>query len=286
MAQQQKAADRKSVKNKIITTAVVCAILAVVAYVLVTFVFFKIETIQVVSVSGDSKVSDYYTADEIINASEIDIGDNMFRLSADKISAEIQQELPYIGSVTIKRKIPSTLNIVVEDTSPAYGIESNGSFILLNSNYKVLGIEDYLPQGAAKIVGVEFSSLDHGKTAVFADESDANRFRTLVDSCAQGGLTNITKYDIENIANINVVINSRITIIFGTMTDLTEKLSLALKTMNKELENNPDVHIIINITDSERSYVRNDTSPLEEDTVDYEEYSMRQETTDNLVAVG
>lgn len=286
MTQQQKAADRNSVKNKIIITAVLCVILAVVVYILITFVLFKTEAIQVVSMSDNAKVSDYYSVDEIINASDVDIGDALFRISEDELSEEIQEKLPYIGSVTIKRKLPSTLKIMVEDTKPAYGISTGNSFILLDKNFKVLGTEDYLPQGAARLEGAEFTSLEFGKKAVFADEGDKSKLDTLVDACANGGITNITKYDIDNIANVNIVVNSRVTVIFGTMTDLAEKISLALKTMGKELENNKDAHIIINVTDSDRSYVRNDTSPLEEDTVDYEEYSKQQEMLDNLVTVG
>lgn len=279
----------KRIKNRILISLSACAILAVVLYILIVFVFFKIEKIQVVSASGDAKPSSYYTDSEIIDTSDVELGEGLFRLSSADIENEIKEELPYIGNVTIKRVLPSTLKIIVEDTGAAFGVSLNGKFMALDKDFKVLSLEDYLPQGAAKLSGVEFSALDYGKRAVFSDATDESRLITLAEACAAGGITNITKYDIENIASVKIIVNSRITIIFGTLTELNEKIYLAVKTMEKELEDNPNAHIIINVTDSNRSYVRNDTGEIEEDTVNYEDYSMEQESLNDketLVTVG
>lgn len=279
----------RTIKNRILIIFTAGAILAVVLCILVVFVFFKIDDIQVVSASGDAQASSYYTQSQIADASDVEIGDGLFRLSFEDIIAEITQDLPYIGNVTLKRVLPSTLRIIVEDTSAAYGVKMNDIFILLDKNYKVLGTENYLPQGAAKLAGVEFTSLENGKKAVFADSSDETRLNTLSEACANGGITNVTKYDIENIANVKIIVNSRITVIFGTLTELPDKIYLALKTIEKELEYNANAHIIVNVTDPNRSYVRNDAEEIEEDTVNYEEFSMEQESIENnnqIIAVG
>lgn len=293
MTQQNRMNDRlkkiRLIRNRILIAASACGILAVILFILTVFVFFKIDKIQVVSASGEAKPSSYYTETEIIDSADVDFGEGLFHLSTAKIEHEIEEELPYIGNVTLKRVLPSTLKIIVEDTSAKFGVKINGKFIVIDKNYKVLSLEDYLPQGAAKLSGFDFSSLDYGKRAEFADSSDEARLNTLVEACENGGITNITKYDIENIANVKIVVNSRITIVFGTLTELSEKVYLAFRTMEKELEDNPNAHIIINVTDSNRSYVRNDTQELEEDTVDYEEYSMEQESLkdeDMLVIIG
>lgn len=278
----------RMIKNRILISLSACLILAVILYILFVFVFFKIENIQVVSASGDAKASSFYENSEIIDISDVEQGEGLFHLSADEICKEIKEELPYIGNVTIKRVLPSTLKIIVEDTSAAFGVNINGKFMALDKDYKVLSMEDYLPQGAAKLSGVEFSDLEYGKRAVFADNNDESRLSTLVTACQEGGITNVTKYDIENIASVKIIVNSRITIIFGTLTELSDKIYLAVRTMEKELEDNPNAHIIINVTDSDRSYVRNDNGELEEDTVNYEEYSKEQEelTKDTLVTIG
>ena len=64
--------------------------------------------------------------------------------------------------------------------------------------------------------------------------------------------------------------------ILGTITDLNEKLSMGLRTMEAELQNASEAKIIIDVTDSERSYVRDDFSPVEDD----EEVSEPEEPAD------
>ena len=71
-------------------------------------VFFKVE--QVV-VEGNQR----YTAQEVDNASGIQIGDNLFRLNKHQIKSDILQTLPYVEGVNIVRRLPSTIAITVHE---------------------------------------------------------------------------------------------------------------------------------------------------------------------------
>ena len=71
-------------------------------------VFFKVE--QVV-VEGNQR----YTAQEVENASGIQIGDNLFRLNKYQIKTDILQTLPYVEGVNIVRRLPSTIAITVHE---------------------------------------------------------------------------------------------------------------------------------------------------------------------------
>ena len=71
-------------------------------------VFFKVE--QVV-VEGNQR----YTAQEVENASGIQIGDNLFRLNKYQIKNDILQTLPYVEGVNIVRRLPSTIAITVHE---------------------------------------------------------------------------------------------------------------------------------------------------------------------------
>ena len=79
-------------------------------------VFFQVETIAVV---GNSR----YTAQEIIDASGVQVGDNLFLLNRGQISAQILQQLPYVGEVTPQRSLPSTLIFQVTEIAAAARIE-------------------------------------------------------------------------------------------------------------------------------------------------------------------
>lgn len=71
-------------------------------------VFFQVETI---AVSGNNR----YTQEEIITASGVQIGDNLFRMNKGEIAQRIRESLPYVGAATVQRRLPSTLVIQVEE---------------------------------------------------------------------------------------------------------------------------------------------------------------------------
>ena len=69
-----------------------------------------------------------------------------------------------------------------------------------------------------------------------------------------------------NIANVGIVLGSRVTMRLGTLTQLDKKLELGKKTMEAELNSNPEARIIIELAETDRSYVRDDYSPYEDPT--------------------
>jgi len=71
-------------------------------------VFFRVEQ---VTVSGNQR----YTQEEIIAASGIQLGDNLYSLNKVRIDQNIRTTLPYIGDLTINRALPSTIQITVTE---------------------------------------------------------------------------------------------------------------------------------------------------------------------------
>lgn len=93
-----------------------CGAALVAAATLGATVFFQVETIAVV---GNSR----YTAQEVIDASGVQIGDNLFQMNKNQISQQILQRLPYVGEVSPQRGLPSTLTIQVTEISAAAQVE-------------------------------------------------------------------------------------------------------------------------------------------------------------------
>lgn len=105
------------------------AILA--AIVLGSAVFFRVETVQV---TGQSR----YTAEQIIDAAEVEQGDNLFALDRVRASKQILTRLPYVDSVSITRRLPDGLDIAVTECSGAAVIEGEGAWWILNAGGKYL----------------------------------------------------------------------------------------------------------------------------------------------------
>lgn len=84
-------------------------ILAVLAALTVgATVFFQVEQIEV---SGNQR----YTSEEIVAATGIQTGDNLFRMNKFSIQDHVLEEMPYVEDILIRRKLPSTITIAVQE---------------------------------------------------------------------------------------------------------------------------------------------------------------------------
>ena len=85
-----------------------CGVAVLVAVTMGATVFFQVETIVV---TGNQR----YTQEEIIQATGIQIGDNLFRMNKYEIYDRMSQELPYIEGLQIRRGLPSTILVTISE---------------------------------------------------------------------------------------------------------------------------------------------------------------------------
>ncbi|MCI8437206.1 MAG: FtsQ-type POTRA domain-containing protein [Lawsonibacter sp.] len=85
-----------------------CVIAVIVALTVGATVFFRVEQ---VTVTGNQR----YTEEEIIAASGIQLGSNLYSLNKVRIDRNLRTTLPYIGELTINRSLPSTVVITVTE---------------------------------------------------------------------------------------------------------------------------------------------------------------------------
>ena len=85
-----------------------CVIAVIVALTVGATVFFRVEQ---VTVTGNQR----YTEEEIIAASGIQLGSNLYSLNKVRIDRNLRTTLPYIGDLTINRALPSTIQITVTE---------------------------------------------------------------------------------------------------------------------------------------------------------------------------
>lgn len=93
-----------------------CLVALVAALTFGATVFFQVETL---AVTGNSR----YTQDEIIAASGVQVGDNLFRMNKKQISQQILRQLPYVESVSILRGLPSTITFQVTEWDAVAQVE-------------------------------------------------------------------------------------------------------------------------------------------------------------------
>ncbi len=141
------------------------AVFAVLAAIIAACViFFRVNE---VTVEGTSR----YTAQEVVDASGVQLGDNLMALSKNQIAVAIRTRLPYVESVSMRRRLPDTLEIVVRERVAAASMESGDGPWLISSQGKLL--EPAAGHPVVEIVGLKAQNPTAGSN-VAVKEEDAN----------------------------------------------------------------------------------------------------------------
>ncbi|MCD8342543.1 MAG: FtsQ-type POTRA domain-containing protein [Clostridiales bacterium] len=131
-----------------------------------SIVFFKINTIEV-----EGNV--HYTEEQIVDASGVNLGDNLLLTRDPTVVARLLTQLPYVSSVTLSHQLPDTLVITVTESDAQAAIyDGSGSWWLMDSNGKLLEQVDSGTGGASD--GEDSSGdLEPEPEAEEADTSEA-----------------------------------------------------------------------------------------------------------------
>ncbi len=210
-------------------------------------IFFKLSSFEV---SGSTKYSD----EKIIAASGIEYETNLFRIDKFAAKAAIEEALPYIKEVEIKRSLPSKLTLTVTETRAQAAVSIASGYAIIDADSKIL--EQSLDSKGVPIISgaVISTAVTPGTYAQYADENAVELINELIVKLDESGLLssvdslNITKrYDIKFVCNDNV------TCVIGDSSDLDIKLGM----IKVVLEKNPQsVRAVIDATNPDKVYYR------------------------------
>ncbi|MEM1485389.1 FtsQ-type POTRA domain-containing protein [Oscillospiraceae bacterium PP1C4] len=221
----------------ILILLVAAAILAILSLT----VFFRIEKL---SVAGTTK----YAAQEIIDQSGIKVGDNLFRVSEDKVSKQLVEKFPYVEAVTLKRTFPPSLTIQITQAKPLGAVDTPTGFLIIGRSGRVLEIgAQTLPEDMTVVSGMYLYNPQVGKVlgegykkdeqAEAEKEQEAFKMLTyLVDAVAQTSFERITMVDFSDRLNMMLIYDNRIMIELGSELNLSYKLKFAKRVITDELE--------------------------------------------------
>ena len=139
--------NRSALRIRLLTVLGIVA-----AIVLSLLIFFKVNRIEVIDHKQPEETTEenadgltaegahvFYTRDEIVAASGIEIGDNLLALNKAQVAANVKQALPYVNEVQIKRSLPNTVVITVTEYEISYSIRDEaGVWWLISSDGRVL----------------------------------------------------------------------------------------------------------------------------------------------------
>lgn len=189
----------------------VSAVLIIAAVVVACAVFFRVGDIQV---TGNAR----YTAQEIIDVTGVREGDNLFAIDRAKLAREIQNRLPYIQTVSVRRALPDGLVISVTEGKAVAAIAHEGRWWLMDAKGKLLEVAAS-PGTYATITGLEPLAPAAGTSLAAAEEQKPRlrQFRELLEGLENNRLLDkLNSVDLSEEYQITFVYDQRFTVRLST----------------------------------------------------------------------
>lgn len=204
--------------------------LVIVAIIFIMSLFFKVSKIEV---KGNSR----YTADDIIRASGIEDGDNLFFINGIAAGSRVAVKLPYVESVQISRGLPNLVIIEVKESSAVGCIKVGDELWSVSSSGKFLSsISEADSAHLAVISGLSVSEAAVGEYMTAAD-SDGNKLEYLLDILyqvqARGLVGQVTAIDVADAANPTFEYDSRFLVKLGAKDNTEYKFGKMLSAVSQ-----------------------------------------------------
>ena len=187
-------------------------------------VFFNIKTIRVTG------IAESYSAEDIVEASGIKVGDNLVRLDKKAAEERALSALIKVESVTVHKQFPNTVEIEVQKCTPAYNVSYEFGTLIVSEHGRILeNSMDPMP-GLVKIVGyVPMEKTDTPGMQIVAKEERMDKvFSAFRDLIYEGSLgVPIVEVDMTDFNDIMVNFDDRITFDMGNWSEIEYKISFA-----------------------------------------------------------
>ncbi len=162
MEKNERVARRQLRKVKALTALAIIAIIGIVVIFGLKSPAFNVDEVKV---SGNH----YYTDDEIINMADCTEGANIFTgIDCGDIRDRLMKD-PYMSQVKVKRKLPSTIEIDINERRQVAGVVYGTSYVVIDSEGTVLRKTSVDPK-VTVLKGMDIAKMTLGETIEIEQE--------------------------------------------------------------------------------------------------------------------
>ncbi len=205
--------------------APVSFLLIVAALVFGLSVFFRVNRI---TVSGNEQ----YTEEEIIEASGIQQGDNLFFINRGAAVARINNRLPYVEYAYITRSLPNRLSIQIVESDAIAVVPSESGLWIIDRGCKLLSqAENDTVNTLIQVEGLTAIAPEVGQVVApgEAETPKVTYLSAILRELSELGLKNdVTHIDMSNVANPSFDYLGRFTVKLGSNENIDYKFQILL----------------------------------------------------------
>ena len=191
--------------------------------ILAMSLFFRVSEIVVINASD-------YTDEEIIVASGIEKGVNLFFVDRFSAASMIFADLPYMDTVSIRRQLPNRIVIQAEGSAPAAYMILGDEYWFVDRNGRALGETTALKaETYPEIRSLETITVIPGEDMIVEGENilRLKYVGELINALmGQGLIDKVSWIDLKDPSNPSVYYDGRLTVYFGEMEDTPFKAAL------------------------------------------------------------
>ena len=206
--------------------------IVIISVIFVMSVFIRVSDIQVVG-------NVHYTDDEIIQAIDIEEGDNLFFFDRFAALSRVFAKLPYVREITVERSLPNKVIIKVEESQALAYIVLGEEKWTIDQDCKVLGkaTEEEL-SGLIPIIGISPGTLMIGEPLTTSDGNTdiVNYIAEVLFQLEERGLyTQVGTLDFTDPKNVEFDYADKFTVKIGGSTKVEHKFGMLVSVLGQLL---------------------------------------------------
>ena len=202
--------------------------------ILAFVVYVPIFTLQQIKIIGAT----YITADDILKVGNIYIGEPLFQLETDSVANRLSQDLR-IEEVSVRRSLPSTLEVTIKERVPIATIVCNYGYLDMDKNGKIIdSYKNLKTMQIPMITGATVTDLYIGDDVQDELVKKILGFLQKIDAASLNKISEVAIISADYIVAYTNTEKS-VQIRIGKLERLDEKARLT-EDFLKDLENNPN----------------------------------------------
>lgn len=200
-------------------------IVVIVGGVLSLTVLFKTDNINVNGLEG------IYQQQEIVSASGLNFGENIFTAPKSRAESRIEKKFPYVEKADIYSVFPDSINIDITVATPACVVEGLGGYYIVSDKGKVLEVSATDDEAGVPIIeGVQVAGTAAGGFIEYGSEEIRVTLEEIFAAFKEYGCENITAINIkaeEDTFSVKYVYDNRIVVYLGIPENINYKIHTA-----------------------------------------------------------
>ena len=172
---------------------------------IVLFLCSPIFDIKNIEIEGNSQISD----EKLISISSLELHTNIFKFNKGLVKEKIKENA-YIETVEVTRKLPSTVQITVDEREAKYMLQFADSYVYINNQGYMLEISNE-KLNIPILIGftTDLSNIKAGNRINVADLKKMDMVIKIYEAAKSNGLGElITKIDISNEKNYSIILET------------------------------------------------------------------------------